>query len=492
MVMASDSGAKSSIGLIGLGVMGENLALNIERNGFKISIYNRTHEKVVEFVEGRGKGKNVVGCKDAKEFVESLAKPRKIILLVKAGAPVDQTIDSIKPYLEKGDIIIDGGNSFYEDTQKREAALGKEGLRFVGSGVSGGEEGALWGPSLMPGGDKTGYAEVQPIWEAISAHVDGSPCCVYLGPDGAGHFVKMVHNGIEYGDMQLIAEVYDVLRKGVGLSAPAIADVFTEWNKGLLDSFLIEITAKVLKVTDPETGKPLVDLILDKAGQKGTGKWTSEAALEMAVPAPTIDAALTGRGLSAMKDERVKASVKFARVAKELSAAGISDKSLIGHLEKALYASKICSYAQGMALIKAGSDHYKWGINLSECARIWRGGCIIRAQLLERIRKAFDRNKDLPNLLMDDDFANWMMDSHQSLRQVVAEAVKLGIPVPALSSSLAYFDAYRSESLPQNLTQAQRDFFGAHTYERVDKPGAGFVHTEWADLIKQEKVGAAK
>jgi len=490
--MASDDGAKSKIGLVGLGVMGENLALNIERNGFKISIFNRSHDKVVDFVEGRGKGKNVVGCPDEKSFVESLEKPRKIILLVKAGEAVDQTIAKLKPYLEKGDIIIDGGNSFYLDTQKREAALAQEGLRFVGSGVSGGEEGALWGPSLMPGGDKSGYAEVQPIWEAISAHVEKSPCCVYLGPDGAGHFVKMVHNGIEYGDMQLIAEVYDVLRKAHGLSAPAIAEVFTTWNKGLLDSFLIEITAKILTVKDPETSKPLVDLILDKAGQKGTGKWTSEAALELGIPVPTIDAALTGRVLSSLKDERVKASVKFARVAKDLSGEAKPDKALIDHLEKALYASKVCSYAQGMALIKAGSDHYKWGINLSECARIWRGGCIIRAQLLERIRQAFDRNKDLANLLMDDDFANWMMDSHESLRKVVCQAQMMGIPVPALSASLAYFDAYRSENMPQNLTQAQRDFFGAHTYERVDKPNGGFVHTEWADLIKQEKVGAAK
>jgi 6-phosphogluconate dehydrogenase len=482
--MASDNGEKSKIGLVGLGVMGENLALNIERHGFKISIYNRSHDKVVDFVEGRGKGKNVVGCPDEKSFIESLEKPRKVILLVKAGDAVDQTIDKLKPYMEKGDIIIDGGNSFFEDTRKREAALAKEGLLFVGSGVSGGEEGALWGPSLMPGGDKAAYASIQPIWEAISAHVDNSPCCTYLGPDGAGHFVKMVHNGIEYGDMQLIAEVYDVLRKAAGLSAPAIAEVFTEWNKGLLDSFLIEITSQILTVKDPETGKPLVDMILDKAGQKGTGKWTSEAALELGIPDPTIEAALTGRVLSSMKDERVKASVKFAKVAKDLSGEEKGGKELIDDLAKALYASKICSYAQGMALIKAGSDHYKWNIDLSECARIWRGGCIIRAALLERIRKAFDRDKNLPNLLMDDDFANWMMDSHQSLRKIVSKAAMMGIPVPALSASLAYFDAYRSENLPQNLTQAQRDFFGAHTYERTDKPGAGFVHTEWAELIK--------
>ncbi|MBP6746880.1 NADP-dependent phosphogluconate dehydrogenase [bacterium] len=475
----------SAIGLVGLGVMGENLALNIERNGFKISIFNRSHAKVVDFVEGRGKGKNVVGCPDEKSFVESIAKPRKIILLVKAGDAVDQTIDKLKPYLEKGDIIIDGGNSHFTDTMKREKALAAEGFQFVGSGVSGGEEGALWGPSLMPGGNLDAYKQVQPIWEAISAKVDGSPCVTYLGPDGAGHFVKMVHNGIEYGDMQLIAEIYDVLRRVLNMSAADMSEVFTNWNKGLLDSFLIEITAQILSVVDPETKKPLVDLILDKAGQKGTGKWTSEAALDLGVPVPTIDAALTGRVLSSMKSERKLASTVFASVTSELAKVPPADKSLIGHLEKALYASKICSYAQGMALIKAGSDKYNWGVNLSECARIWRGGCIIRAQLLERIRTAFDRNNNLPNLLIDPDFAVWMANSHESLRAVVQEAVKRGIPVPALTASLSYFDSYRSAQLPQNLTQAQRDFFGAHTYERVDKPEVGFVHTEWMELIKQ-------
>lgn len=478
-----DKNGKSAIGLVGLGVMGENLALNIERNGFKISIFNRSHAKVVEFVEGRGKGKNVVGCPDEKSFVESLATPRMIILLVKAGDAVDQTIEKLKPYLEKGDIIIDGGNSHFTDTIRRETALAKEGIFLVGSGVSGGEEGALWGPSLMPGGNKEAYAKVQPIWEAVAAKVEGSPCVVYLGPDGAGHFVKMVHNGIEYGDMQLIAEIYDMLSRVVGLSAPEIAAVFTRWNKGLLDSFLIEITSQILTAVDQETKKPLVDLILDKAGQKGTGKWTSQAALDLGVPVPTIDAALTGRVLSSMKDERVAASKVFSKVADEVNG---NDKNpdLLDHLEKALYGSKICSYAQGMALIKAGSDHYNWGVDMAECARIWRGGCIIRAQLLERIRIAFARNKELPNLLMDPEFANWMIASHESMREVVKEAVSRGIPVPALSASLAYFDSYRSSRLPQNLTQAQRDFFGAHTYERVDKPEVGFVHTEWSELVK--------
>ncbi len=476
---------KSDIGLVGLGVMGENLALNIERHGYQISIFNRSHAKVVDFVEGRGKGKKVVGCADEKSFVESLAKPRKIILLVKAGDAVDQTVEKLKPYLEKGDIIIDGGNSHYLDTQKREAALAKEGLFFLGSGVSGGEEGALWGPSLMPGGDAKAYDQIKPIWEDISAKAEGDPCVTYLGPDGAGHFVKMVHNGIEYGDMQLIAEVYDVLRKALGLSAPQIGQIFTKWNTGILDSFLIEITAEILSVMDKETGKPLVDVILDKAGQKGTGKWTSEAALELGIPVPTIDAALTARVLSSMKDERMHAAKVFGSVAEDLGKKKEGDMNhpLIDHLEKALYAAKVCSYAQGMSLIKAGSDFYKWNIDLSKTAAIWRGGCIIRAQLLERIRAAFDRDKKLANLLVDEDFAPFMIQSHQSMRQVVHEAVTMGIPVPALTASLSYFDSYRAASLPQNLTQAQRDFFGAHTYERVDKPQAGFMHTEWAELI---------
>ena len=478
---------KSDIGLVGLGVMGENLALNIERHGYQISIFNRSHEKVVEFMEGRGKGKKVVGAPDEKSFVACLSSPRKIILLVKAGDAVDQTIAKLKPYLEKGDIIIDGGNSHYVDTQRREKELAAEGLCLIGSGVSGGEEGALWGPSLMPGGDAKAYEAIRPIWEDVSAKVDGSPCVTYLGPDGAGHFVKMVHNGIEYGDMQLIAEVYDVLRRALGLTAPQIGHIFSKWNEGILNSFLIEITAKILSVKDKETGKPLVDLILDKAGQKGTGRWTSEAALELSVPVPTIDGALTGRVLSSMKDERMNAARVFASVSedleKETAGSGGLDHPLIDHLEKALYAAKVCSYAQGMSLIKAGSDKYNWGVNLSETARIWRGGCIIRAELLERIRAAFDRDKNLPNLLVDEDFAPFMVQSHMSMRAVIKEAIVRGIPLPAMTASLSYFDSYRAAHLPQNLTQAQRDFFGAHTYERVDKPGAGFMHTEWAELI---------
>lgn len=478
---------KAKIGLIGLGVMGENLALNIERNGFPISIYNRTVEKVDEFVNDRGKGKKVFGYHDDKSFVESLERPRKIILLVKAGAPVDQTVEKLLPYLEKDDIIIDGGNSHFTDTIRREKDLAAKGIRFIGSGVSGGEEGALWGPSLMPGGDLKAYNEIKPVWEAIAAKSSDGPCVTYLGPNGAGHFVKMVHNGIEYGDMQLIAEIYDVMRRGLGLKANQISDVFEEWNKGILDSFLIEITAKILSVTDPDTGKFLVDLIVDKAGQKGTGKWTGEIALDLGIAIPTIDAALTGRLLSALKDERVVASKKLSGPA-NASIDPAESKKVLAALHDALYASKVCSYAQGMALIRAGSNEYKWNVDLSECARIWEGGCIIRAKLLQTIKQAFKRQGDVNNLLVDPEFSAWIVEHQGNWRYAVTTAVNAGIPVPALSASLAYFDSYRCANLPQNLTQAQRDFFGAHTYERVDRPDAGFIHTDWPSLIK-EKTG---
>ncbi|CAN5190130.1 NADP-dependent phosphogluconate dehydrogenase [soil metagenome] len=478
---------KAKIGLIGLGVMGENLALNIERNGFPISIYNRTVERVDEFIKARGKGKQVFGYHDDKSFVESLERPRKIILLVKAGSPVDQTVEKLLPFLEKDDIIIDGGNSHFTDTIRREKELAEKGIRFIGSGVSGGEEGALWGPSLMPGGDKKAYDEIKPIWEAIAAKSSDGPCVTYLGPNGAGHFVKMVHNGIEYGDMQLIAEVYDVMKRGLGLQANQISDIFEEWNKGILDSFLIEITAKILSVTDPETGKFLVDLIVDKAGQKGTGKWTGEIALDLGIAIPTIDAALTGRLLSALKDERVVASKKLTGPS-DATVNPADSKKVLAALQDALYASKVCSYAQGMALIRAGSNQYKWNVDLSECARIWEGGCIIRAKLLQTIKQAFKRQGDVNNLLVDPEFSSWIVEHQANWRYAVTTAVNAGIPVPALSSSLAYFDSYRCANLPQNLTQAQRDFFGAHTYERVDKPDAGFMHTDWPSLIK-EKTG---
>ncbi len=474
---------KAKIGLVGLGVMGENLALNIERNGYPIAVYNRSPDKVDAFLEGAAKGKEVIGCKDVKTFMESLESPRKIILLVKAGAPVDGTIDMLRPFLDDGDIVIDGGNSHYEDTRRREKSLAMDNVFLIGSGVSGGEEGALNGPSLMPGGDKNAYEQIRPIWEAIAAKVDDGPCVTYLGPDGAGHFVKMVHNGIEYGDMQLIAEVYDIMRRGLGMQADEIAETFLDWNEEILDSYLIEITAKILTVTDPETKKPLVDLIVDKAGQKGTGRWTSQVALELGVPIPTIDSALTARMLSSMKEERVAAS-------KILSGpVPITDteekEDFLECLASALYASKVCSYAQGMALIRAGSIHYEWKINLAETARIWKGGCIIRAELLEEIRKAYAQNPELPNLLIDANFASYIVGVQQDWRNVVNFAQNNGIAVPALSSSLAYFDMYRTDHLPQNLTQAQRDFFGAHTYERLDKPEVGFVHTDWASMVKE-------
>jgi len=480
----------AKIGLIGLGVMGENLALNIERHGFPIAVFNRTKEKTETFIAGQAAGKNIIGCLDIKEFIASLEKPRKIILLVKAGDAVDQTIESFKSYLEPGDIIIDAGNSHFLDTRRREDALATQGILFIGSGVSGGEEGALNGPSLMPGGDKQAYEEIRPIWEAIAAQVNDGPCVTYLGPDGAGHFVKMVHNGIEYGDMQLIAEVYDVLKRGLGLSADEIAAEFAEWNKGILDSFLIEITANILAVHDPATGKPFVDQIVDKAGQKGTGKWTAELALELGIPIPTIDAALTARQLSALKEERVLAAAKMNRVVSKPGAPNMH--TVISALHDALYCSKICSYAQGMALIAAGSKQYNWNINLVETARIWKGGCIIRARLLEQIRKAFARDNKLPNLLLDPEFAQFQQKADSNWRAAVCFAVEKQIPVPALSASLTYYDSYLSANLPQNLTQAQRDYFGAHTFEVVGKPELGFIHADWHKLMRSQMIDKPK
>jgi 6-phosphogluconate dehydrogenase len=476
----------AKIGMVGLAVMGENLALNIARNGFPIAVFNRDTTKVDKFLKRaesqQAKGK-VIGAYSIEEFVKALEKPRKIILLVKAGKPVDDVIAQLKPLLDEGDIIIDGGNSFFPDTQRREKELKAEKLNFIGSGVSGGESGALWGPSLMPGGDRAAYEQIRPVWEAIAAKVDDGPCVTYIGPDGAGHFVKMVHNGIEYGDMQLIAETYDILRNVLGLEAAELADIFGRWNEGMLNSFLIEITAKIFAVKDPETGRPLVDLILDKAGQKGTGKWTSQVALDLAVVIPTIQAAIDGRVLSSLKSERVEASKQLSG---PQSARYSGDKQeLIAAVHDALYASKICSYAQGMNLIRTGSDHYDWEINLGEVSRIWKGGCIIRAQFLDKIKQAYQRRADLPNLLLDPDFKAWALEAQPRWRQAVITAQSMGIPVPAMSASLAYFDSYRTANLPQNLTQAQRDFFGSHTYERNDKPELGFVHTEWEELGRQ-------
>ncbi|HEY8185700.1 MAG TPA: NADP-dependent phosphogluconate dehydrogenase [Pyrinomonadaceae bacterium] len=469
----------AKVGLIGLGVMGQNLALNIERNGYSIAVYEREQPVLEKFIAHEG-GKQIVGAHSPEEFVRSIERPRKIILLVKAGAPVDWTINLIKPFLEQGDIIIDGGNSHFKETERRQEELKALGIFMIGSGTSGGEKGALLGPSLMPGGDRDAYEKIRPIWEAIAAKVPDGPCVTYIGPAGSGHFVKMVHNGIEYGDMQLIAEAYGLLRDGFGLSTDETAEIFDEWNRGDLESYLIEITAKILRVRDPESGKPLVDLVLDKAGQKGTGKWTSQIALDLGVPIPTIDAAIVARVLSSQKEARVAASKQISG-----TSTGKFDQfsaTLKDYIHDALYASKICSYAQGMNLIKAGSDEFGWNINLSEIARIWQGGCIIRAKFLGRIKEAYLRNPSLGNLLLDAEFKSKIEQAQTGWRTVVTTAQQQGLPVLAMSSSLGYFDMYRSANLPLNLTQAQRDFFGSHTYERVDKPDLGFIHTEWEEL----------
>ncbi len=476
------SSKTAKIGMIGLGVMGENLARNIERNGYSIAVWNREPKKVDDFV-GRLEGHQVIGAHTPEEFVKSLERPRKAILLVKAGDPVDWTVDQIKPYMEEGDIIIDGGNSYFMDTERREKALRAEGFNFIGSGVSGGEKGALWGPSLMPGGDRAAYEQIRPIWEAIAAKVDDGPCVTYIGPGGAGHFVKMVHNGIEYGDMQLIAEAYDLMRTVLGMEAAEMADVFDEWNRGDLESFLIEITAQILRVKDEETGQPLVNLVLDKAGQKGTGKWTSDIALDLGIVTPTIDAAVDTRNLSSRKEERVEASKQIK--GPERGQFSGDRREMIQAIHDALYASKICSYAQGMNLIRAGSDTYHWNIDLGECARIWKGGCIIRAQFLDKIKGAYRRRADLPNLLLDPEFNAFVARSQPNWRRAVATAIQSGVAVPGMSASIGYFDTYRTANLPLNLTQAQRDFFGSHTYERTDKPGQPAVHTEWEEMLKK-------
>ncbi len=469
---------KRTFGVIGLAVMGENLALNVESRGFPIAVYNRTASKTKEFMETRAVGKDVKAAYSLEEFVQILERPRKILVMVKAGSPVDAVIEQLKPLLEEGDMIIDGGNSLYEDTERRTRDLeSTTKLGFVGMGVSGGEEGALHGPSLMPGGTEFAYRELEPILTKIAAQVDDGPCVTYVGSGGAGHYVKMVHNGIEYGDMQLIAEAYDVLKNGLGLSNQQLQETFTEWNRtDELNSYLIEITADIFKYVDPETGHHLIDLILDSAGQKGTGRWTVLSSLELGVPIPTIYAAVNARVMSAYKDERVAA-------AKELPGPGETypgDAALfVDKVRDALYCSKMCSYAQGMALIAKASQEFNYNISLPESARIWKGGCIIRAGFLDKIRKAFAENPGLPNLLLAPEFKQSILDRQEAWREVLVLANKLGIPVPAFSSSLDYFDSYRRANLPQNLTQAQRDYFGAHTYERTDKPRGEFFHTEW-------------
>jgi 6-phosphogluconate dehydrogenase len=468
---------KQNIGLIGLAVMGENLVLNIERNGFSVAVFNRTTSKVKNFIEGRAKDKNIKGCFTIEEFINSLESPRKIILLVKAGKPVDDFIELLIPHLDKGDIIIDGGNSHFPDTIRRTAYVESKGLLYIGTGVSGGEEGALMGPSIMPGGSPAAWLQVKPIFQAIAAKVaDGSPCCEWIGSNGAGHFVKMVHNGIEYGDMQMICEAYWIMKNLLEMSPGEMQTVFDTWNRGELNSYLIEITRDIMGKKDDDTGKAMLDVILDTAGQKGTGKWTSEAALSLGIPAQTVAEAVFARAMSAIKKERTAA----AKQLKGPKPAYQGDKKeLIEKIRKALYASKICSYAQGFQLMQAAADEYKWELNYGNIALLWRGGCIIRAQFLDKIKEAFNNQPDLQNLLLADYFKRVIHDNQAAWREVVALAVKNGIPVPAFSSALAYFDGYRSESLPANLLQAQRDYFGAHTYERIDKPRGEFFHTNW-------------
>ncbi len=466
---------KAAIGVIGLGVMGHNLALNMERNGFAVAGYDLDAAKTKGFLEGKAKGKRIVGVDSPAALMAVLEKPRRILMMVPAGAPVDSAIAHLKPHMEAGDILIDGGNSFFLDTERRSAELAKEGFNFVGMGVSGGEEGALWGPALMPGGQAEAWKALEPILRAIAAKAeDGEPCAAHMGPRGAGHYVKMVHNGIEYGDMQLIAEVYDLLHRGLGLSAAELHEIFAEWNQGELKSYLIEITADIFAQKDDLTDQPLVEMILDEAQQKGTGKWASQNSLDIGAPIPTINAAVESRIVSALKGQRVQAA-KVLR-GPEIRFDG-NRKELIEAARAALYASKITSYAQGMGLLRLASDEYKYDLDLGAVAQIWRAGCIIRASLLNDITNAYRRNPTLVNLLLDDAFREAVESRQAAWRKVVQTAVGMGIPVLAISASLAYFDAYRSERLPANLTQAQRDYFGAHTYRRTDREGV--FHTEW-------------
>jgi 6-phosphogluconate dehydrogenase len=465
------------IGLIGLAVMGENLVLNMESKGFSVAVFNRTTEVTEKFAAARGKGKNIVPARTIEEFVAALKRPRKAMIMVKAGAPVDAVIGQLAPLLEKGDVIIDGGNSLFTDTQRRCKDLEGKGIHFVGMGVSGGEEGALKGPSLMPGGPRESWEIIAPIFRKIAAQVDGEPCCRYMGPDGAGHYVKMVHNGIEYGDMQLICEAYAILKDVAGMEAKELADTFTEWNKGELDSYLIEITSQIFRKIDPDTGKPLVDVILDKAGQKGTGMWTLQSAIKQSVVISTINAAVEARVISSRKDERVAAS-KILPQPKPKKFGGDRTK-LVAAVHDALYASKIVSYAQGMELLGAASSEYKWNLNFGDIATIWRGGCIIRAIFLNRIVEAYQRDPALHNLLLDSYFTGIIKKTQDNWRVAIGTAVDFGVAAPAFSASLAYFDSYRQARLPSNLLQSQRDFFGAHTYERTDKPGV--FHTEWIE-----------
>ncbi len=467
---------KSDIGLIGLAVMGENLVLNMESKGFTVSVFNRTAAKTEAFMANQAKGKNIRGFTDMKQFVESLEKPRKVMLMVKAGAPVDAMMGQVISFLDKGDILIDGGNSYFMDTRRRCREMEEKGFRFIGTGVSGGEEGALKGPCIMPGGSKDAYREVEPILTKIAAQVDG-PCCVYIGDNDAGHYVKMVHNGIEYGDMQMIAEAYDLLQKALGMTPHEIQPIFEEWNKGDLDSYLMEISADILSKDDPDTGKSMVDIIQDKAGQKGTGMWTSRSSLELGVPVPSIYTAVSSRQISGYKDERVEAEKVLPGPSAKFT--GDRDK-FIQAVHDALLASKICSYAQGMVLMKEAAKEFGFELNYREIAQIWKGGCIIRAVFLDRIKEAYKRNPDLPNMLVDEDFSKTVLACQDNWRWAVKTAIELGVPYLTTAASLSYFDQYRTGRLSANMIQAQRDYFGAHTYERTDKEG--WYHTDWLNV----------
>jgi 6-phosphogluconate dehydrogenase len=468
--------SKADIAVVGLAVMGENLILNMESKGFTVACYNRTVEKVDNFINGRAKGKNIIGCHSVEELCANLKTPRKVMVMVKAGKPVDAFIDQILPYLDDDDIIIDGGNSHFPDTIRRCEYVEKQGKLYIGTGVSGGEEGALLGPSIMPGGSPKAWEYVKPVFQKICAHTDaGDPCCDWIGETGAGHFVKMVHNGIEYGDMQMICETYQMMKMGLGMSNEEMHEVFVEWNKGQLDSYLIEITRDILEYKD-EDGNDVIDLILDTAGQKGTGKWTAVAALDLGQPLTLIGEAVFARCLSALKEERVDASKILSGPTPEFS----GDKNaFINDLQQALYASKIVSYAQGYQLMRAAAKEYRWNLNNGGIALMWRGGCIIRSAFLGKIKDAFDNDPDLVNLLLNPFFADAVQKAQASWRRVVTTAVQMGVPMPAISAALAYYDGYRNQRLPANLLQAQRDYFGAHTYERVDKPRGEFFHTNW-------------
>ena len=467
---------KANIGVVGLAVMGENLILNMESKGFKVACYNRTTSKVDDFMGDRAKGKNIYGYHTVESFIQGLERPRKVMIMVKAGGPVDAIIEQVIPFLEAGDIIIDGGNSHFPDTIRRTALVESKGMLYVGAGVSGGEEGALLGPSIMPGGSNAAWEHIKPIFQKISAHTDeGDPCCEWVGENGAGHFVKMVHNGIEYGDMQMICETYQMMSQGLGMSNEEMTEVFTKWNTGKLDSYLIEITSDILGYRD-ENGAATVDLILDTAGQKGTGKWTAIAALDEGMPLTLIGEAVFARALSAIKDERREAS----RILVGPESQAISDKAaFIADLEDALYASKIVSYAQGYQLMRSAAVSYGWKLNYGGIALMWRGGCIIRSVFLGKIKDAFDSNAELTNLLLDPFFTDAVTKAQAAWRRVIVKAVEFGVPMPAMSSALSYYDGYRSERLPANLLQAQRDYFGAHTYERIDRERGEWFHTNW-------------